>query len=147
MGQLKTKLAKVSSDFGPKAFVVVTDIRPWRKPQPRPRKPLPGPGQTLVVYKIHRLARSPKDLLSLLERLRLAGCALKSLTEPVDTSSAMGELVLQILGAVAQFERSIIRERCMAGKVAAREKGQSFARPRDLSPEEEIEVYRLYALG
>ncbi|MEJ7685541.1 MAG: recombinase family protein [Variovorax sp.] len=105
------------------------------------------PGGTLVVYKIDRLARSLKDLLSLLERLRLAGCALKSLTEPIDTSSAMGELVLQILGAVAQFERSIIRERCMAGRVAARERGQVFGRPRDLSDDDAAEVVRLYQTG
>lgn len=118
-------------------------------PRPELHKALAAlrPGQTLVVYKIDRLARSLKDLLSLLDRLRLAGCSLKSLTEPVDTSSAMGELVLQILGAVAQFERSIIRERCMAGRVAARERGQVFGRPRDLSPEDEIDVFRLYASG
>ena len=118
-------------------------------PRPELHKALAAlrPGQTLVVYKIDRLARSLKDLLSLLDRLRLAGCALKSLTEPVDTSSAMGELVLQILGAVAQFERSIIRERCMAGRVAAKERGQVFGRPRDLSLEDETEVFRLYASG
>lgn len=118
-------------------------------PRPELHKALAAlrPGQTLVVYKIDRLARSLKDLLSLLDRLRQAGCALKSLTEPVDTSSAMGELVLQILGAVAQFERSIIRERCMAGRVAAKERGQVFGRPRDLSLEDEMEVFRLHASG
>lgn len=87
------------------------------------------PGHTLVVYKVDRLARSLKDLLALLERLRAEGCSLRSLTEPVDTSSAMGELVLQILGAVAQFERSIIRERCEAGRRAAVERGVRFGRP------------------
>lgn len=86
------------------------------------------PGYTLVVYKLDRLARSLKDLLHLLDRLKLAGCSVKSLTEPIDTSSAMGEFVLQILGAVAQLERAIIRERCEAGRVAARERGVIFGR-------------------
>jgi DNA invertase Pin-like site-specific DNA recombinase len=86
------------------------------------------PGYTLVVYKLDRLARSLKDLLQLLDRLKLAGCAVKSLTEPIDTSSAMGEFVLQILGAVAQLERAIIRERCEAGRVAARARGVLFGR-------------------
>ncbi|ATA56521.1 resolvase [Variovorax boronicumulans] len=86
------------------------------------------PGHTLVVYKLDRLARSLKDLLQLLDRLKAAGCSVKSLTEPIDTSSAMGEFVLQILGAVAQLERAIIRERCEAGRVAARARGVLFGR-------------------
>jgi DNA invertase Pin-like site-specific DNA recombinase len=99
-------------------------------PRPELHKALASlqPGYTLVVYKMDRLARSLKDLLHLLERLRLAGCSIKSLTEPIDTSTPMGEFVLQILGAVAQLERSIIRERCEAGRVAARARGVLFGR-------------------
>ncbi|WP_309928269.1 recombinase family protein [Variovorax paradoxus] len=105
------------------------------------------PGSTLVVYKVDRLARSLKDLLNLLERLRGGGASLKSLTEPVDTSSAMGELVLQILGAVAQFERSIIRERCEAGRVAARARGVRFGRERMFSKAEDQLAFELYTKG
>jgi DNA invertase Pin-like site-specific DNA recombinase len=99
-------------------------------PRPELHKALAAlqPGYTLVVYKLDRLARSLKDLLQLLDRLKLAGCSVKSLTEPIDTSSAMGEFVLQILGAVAQLERAIIRERCEAGRVAARARGVQFGR-------------------
>lgn len=99
-------------------------------PRPELHKALAAlqPGWTLVVYKLDRLARSLKDLLQLLDRLKAAGCAVKSLTEPIDTSSAMGEFVLQILGAVAQLERAIIRERCEAGRVAARARGVLFGR-------------------
>lgn len=104
-------------------------------------------GDVLVVYKLDRLARSLKDLLALLDLLSARGCAVRSLTEPVDTSSAIGELVLQILGAVAQFERALIRERCVAGRIAAKARGQVFGRPRDLSPEDEAEVVRLYETG
>lgn len=105
------------------------------------------PGYTLVVYKLDRLARSLKDLLHLLDRLKLAGCSVKSLTEPIDTSSAMGEFVLQILGAVAQLERAIIRERCEAGRVAARARGVQFGR-QPLLTGEDAEVARvLYSAG
>lgn len=118
-------------------------------PRPELQKALSAlrPGSTLVVYKVDRLARSLKDLLQLLDRLRLVGCSLKSLTEPVDTSSAMGELVLQILGAVAQFERSIIRERCDAGRRAAKERGVRFGRAPLLTGEEAAVAIDLYRAG
>ncbi|MCS4511883.1 recombinase family protein, partial [Xylophilus ampelinus] len=81
------------------------------------------PGQTLVVWKLDRIARSLKDLLAILDGLKARGIALKSLTEPIDSSSAMGEFMLQILGAFAQLERSMIRERAIAGQVAAYMRG------------------------
>ena len=105
------------------------------------------PGYTLVVYKLDRLARSLKDLLQLLDRLKRAGCTVKSLTEPIDTSSAMGEFVLQILGAVAQLERAIIRERCEAGRVAARARGVQFGRTSLVNGEEAGVAAKLYAEG
>jgi DNA invertase Pin-like site-specific DNA recombinase len=95
-----------------------------------------------------RLARSLKDLLSLLERLQLVGCSFRSLTEPVDTSSAIGELVLQILGAVAQFERRLIRERAIAGQVAAYERGVRWGgQPRVLTEEDAAELVRCRHTG
>lgn len=105
------------------------------------------PGYTLVVYKLDRLARSLKDLLQLLDRLKRGGCAVKSLTEPIDTSSAMGEFVLQILGAVAQLERAIIRERCQAGRVAAKARGVQFGRTSLVTGEEAGVAAKLYAEG
>ncbi len=105
------------------------------------------PGSVLVVYRLDRLARSLKDLLHLLDTLKAAGCAVKSLTEPIDTSSAMGEFILQVLGAVAQLERAIIRERCAAGRVAAKARGQVWGRPRVLSVEDEIGVVSCYRSG
>lgn len=105
------------------------------------------PGDVLVVYKLDRLARSLKELLNLLDRLRASGCAVRSLTEPVDTSSALGELVLQILGAVAQFERSLIRERCEAGRVAARARGVRFGRWPVMDRQAEITAAEFYRMG
>lgn len=105
------------------------------------------PGYTLVVYKLDRLARSLKDLLQLLDRLKRAGCAVKSLTEPIDTSSAMGEFVLQILGAVAQLERAIIRERCQAGRIAARARGVQFGRTALVNGDDAEVAASLYGSG
>lgn len=118
-------------------------------PRPELHKALASlqPGYTLVVYKLDRLARSLKDLLQLLDRLKHAGCAVKSLTEPIDTSSAMGEFVLQILGAVAQLERAIIRERCQAGRVAAMARGVQFGRSTLVTGDEADTVRMLYSAG
>lgn len=87
-------------------------------------------GDVLVVYKVDRLARSLSDLLRILERVELAGASFKSLTEPIDTGTPLGRLMLQLLGSFAEFERSVIRERCMAGRRAAEVRGVRFGRPR-----------------
>lgn len=98
------------------------------------------PGDTLVVWKIDRLARSLSDLLALLDRLGQAGCSFRSLTEPIDTSTPMGTFILQVLGAVAQLERSMIRERTVAGQIAFIQRGGVFGRPKILSPDQEAEA-------
>lgn len=99
----------------------------------------------LVVYKLDRLARSLKHLLLVLERLESVGAGLRSITEPVDTSNPMGKLIIQVLGAVAEFERSLIRERSIAGQVAAIRRGVRVGgRDKKLKPEQVEEIKRLY---
>lgn len=93
------------------------------------------PGDVLVVYKIDRLARSLVDLLRILARLADAGATFRSLTEPLETQTPVGRMMLQLLGAVAEFERAVIRERCEAGRAAARERGVQFGRPCTVSVE------------
>lgn len=106
------------------------------------------PGDVLVVWKLDRLARSLKDLLQLIEALAHLQCSIRSLTEPIDTSSSLGEFVLQILGAVAQFERSLIRERSVAGQVAAWERGVRWGgTPRAISEEDARELVRMRQTG
>lgn len=83
-------------------------------------------GDVLVVYKMDRIARSLKDLLGILDRVQKVGAAIRSLTEPLDTSGPIGMFMVQVLGAVAQLERSIIRERAVAGQVAARLRGVTW---------------------
>lgn len=105
------------------------------------------PGDVFVIYKLDRVARSLPDLLSILADIKAAGALVKSLTEPLDTTTAMGSFVIQILGAVAELERGIIRERSIAGQRAARDRGIMPGRARALPPESEAEVVRLYATG
>lgn len=95
-------------------------------------------GDVLVVYKLDRVARSLAHLLQVLERLEKIGAGLKSLTEPVDTNTPSGMFMLQVLGAAAQFERSLIRERAIAGMVEAYRRGVRFGTPRKFT-EEQIE--------
>lgn len=104
-------------------------------------------GDILVVYKMDRVARSLSDLLSILERITKAGAFIRSLTEPLDTSSPMGMFMVQVLGAVAQLERSIIRERTVAGQVSAIKRGVQFGRPKLLSSEREAELLALVDSG
>ncbi|MCW5222825.1 recombinase family protein [Verminephrobacter aporrectodeae subsp. tuberculatae] len=106
-----------------------------------------GQGDTLVVWKLDRVARSLADLLAIQSRLKNVGASIRSLTEPLDTSSPLGEFTFQILGAVAQLERSMIRERVMAGQAAARARGQRWGRRRALSLEDEAQVVSMYAAG
>ena len=105
-------------------------------------------GDVLVVWKLDRIARSLQDLLRVMQLLQDKGCSFRSLTEPVDTTTSMGRLVLQILGAVAEFERSLIRERSMAGQIAALQRGVTWGgRPPLLGPEDRREVRRCYLSG
>ena len=86
-------------------------------------------GDTLVVWKLDRLARSMKQLIETVEGLEDVGVGFRSLTEAIDTTTAGGKLVFHVFGALAEFERSIIRERTRAGLDAARARGRKGGRP------------------
>lgn len=88
-----------------------------------------GKGDTLVVVRIDRLARSLSHLLEVIERLEAKGAFCRSLTDPIDTSSPQGKFTLQVLGAAAEFERALIRERTKAGLASARSKGRISGNP------------------
>ena len=90
-------------------------------------------GDTLVVWKLDRLARSIKQLIETVEALEARGIGLRSLTEAIDTTTSGGKLIFHIFAALAEFERSIIRERTMAGLASARERGRMGGRPPALS--------------
>lgn len=105
------------------------------------------PGDVLVFYKLDRVARSLKDLLNIIEQVEASGACIRSLTEPLDTTTPMGSFVLQILGAVAQLERSIIRQRSIAGQVSAIKRGVKFGRPLALTPEQETHARAMLEAG
>jgi DNA invertase Pin-like site-specific DNA recombinase len=86
-------------------------------------------GDSLVVWKLDRLARSLKQLIETVELLESRSIGLRSLTEAIDTATAGGKLVFHVFGALAEFERSIIRERTKAGLEAARARGKKGGRP------------------
>jgi DNA invertase Pin-like site-specific DNA recombinase len=81
-------------------------------------------GDILVVWRLDRLGRSIIHLISMVESLKRRGIGLVSLTESIDTSSAGGQLIFHILAALAEFEKSLIRERTIAGIAAARARGK-----------------------
>ena len=86
-------------------------------------------GDTIVVWKLDRLARSMRQLIETMEMLKERGIALESLTEKIDTASAQGKLVFGIFASLAEFERSLIQERVNAGLQAARLRGRKGGRP------------------
>lgn len=89
-----------------------------------------GQGDTLIVVRIDRLARSLSHLLEIVETLRGKGAYFRSINDPIDTSSAQGMLMTQMLGAFAEFERALIRERTRAGLKAAVERGAKPGNPK-----------------
>src|SRR4051794_1861125 len=91
------------------------------------------PGDTLVVWRLDRLGRSLRHLIDTVTALQEQGIGFKSLTESIDTTTSGGKLVFHIFGALAEFEREIIRERTNAGLQAARARGRNGGRPKKLS--------------
>lgn len=104
-------------------------------------------GDKIYIFKIDRFARSLIDLLGILQRIEATGATFSSLTEPIDTSTGAGRMMMHMLGAFAEFERGIIRERCMAGQRAAMERGKHCGRPRSLKNEDEAAIVRMYGSG
>ena len=104
-------------------------------------------GDVLVVWKLDRLSRSLKDLLHIMERVREAGAGFRSLTEAVDTTTAAGRMMMQMLGSFAEFERSMVRERTRAGLAAARDRGAKVGRPAKTSAHQQQQIIRTVREG
>lgn len=85
-------------------------------------------GDTLVVWKLDRLCRSTKELIDISTKLDEKGVSLHSLTEQIDTASPAGRMYFTVLGAIAQMEREIMKERIMAGMESAKKNGRSAGR-------------------
>ena len=87
------------------------------------------PGDVLVVWKLDRLGRSLSHLLGIVNSLKERQVAFRSLTEGMDTTTASGELLFHVFGALAQYERALIQERVVAGLAAAKRRGRVGGRP------------------
>src|SRR4051812_31958867 len=105
-------------------------------------------GDTLVVWRLDRLGRSLRHLIETVAALAERGIGFKSLTEQIDTTTPGGKLIFPVFGALAEFERDLIRERTHAGLAAARARGRLGGRPRKLADAKQLDLARtLYAGG
>lgn len=100
-------------------------------------------GDTLVVWKLDRLGRSLPHLIEVVMGLKDRGVGFRSLSDPMDTTTPTGKLVFQFFGAIAEFERDLIRERTNAGLAAARARGRKGGRKPKLSKQQQKLLYEL----
>lgn len=105
------------------------------------------PGDVLVVYKLDRLARSVSHFVKVFEVLKSKGVGFRSLTESIETDTPQGRMFLHLLSAFAEFERELIRERCLAGQRAARAAGKTWGRKRALSDDDVAQVVSAWRSG
>lgn len=105
------------------------------------------PGDCLVVWKLDRLGRSLTHLLTVVNGLAERGVGFRSLTENMDTSTPQGEFLFQVFGALAQFERALVRERVKAGLTAARRRGRRGGRPPAIDSEKMEKVLQALEAG
>ncbi len=105
-------------------------------------------GDTVIVWKLDRLARSTRDLLNTMETLNEAGTKFQSISEPwANTTTHAGKMIMTVFAGIAEFERDLIRERTGAGRDAAKERGVRFGRPRKLNEEQVKVASKLLAEG
>src|SRR5947199_5281728 len=101
-------------------------------------------GDTLVVWRLDRLGRTLKHLIETVTELSKRHIGFKSLTESIDTTTSGGKLIFHIFGALAEFERDLIRERTQAGLLAARARGRMGGQPKALTPKQAAIAQQLY---
>ena len=101
-------------------------------------------GDTIVVWRLDRLGRSLRHLITQVQELANRGVGLRSLQESIDTTSPGGRLIFHVFGALAEFERDLITERTTAGLAAARARGRHGGRPAKLTGEQIRTAKRLY---
>jgi DNA invertase Pin-like site-specific DNA recombinase len=105
------------------------------------------PGDVLIVWKLDRLGRSLHDLITLLDDLKGQGIKFKSLTEAIDTETPTGRAMWQMVGVLAELERSLLQERTQAGRDAAKRRGVKLGRPPKLSPQQIAHARKLIEDG
>lgn len=104
-------------------------------------------GDVLVVWRLDRLGRSLVHLIETVQALETRGVGFRSLTESVDTTTSGGKLIFHVFGALAEFERALIKERTVAGLAAARQRGRVGGRPRAMTEDKVAAARKLLASG
>ena len=104
-------------------------------------------GDVLVVWTLDRLSRSLRDVLTIMERVQERHAGFRSLKEAVDTTTPAGRMMMQMVGAFAEFERAMLKERTKAGLDAARKEGRIGGRPPKLKPHQQQEIVTLVKQG
>src|SRR5271163_2829151 len=104
-------------------------------------------GDVLVVWKLDRLSRSLRDVLTIMERIQEAKAGFRSLTEAIDTTTPAGRMMMQMIGSFAEFERAMLRERTRAGLESARHEGRIGGRRPKLLPQQRTEVVKMVTQG
>ena len=104
-------------------------------------------GDVLVVWKLDRLSRSLRDVLTIMEQIQEKKAGFRSLTEAIDTTTPAGRMMMQMVGSFAEFERAMLKERTKAGVDAARKEGRIGGRPPKLKPQQRQEIVALVKKG
>lgn len=115
----------------------------WDRPQLHRALDQLRPGDVFVVWKLDRLSRSLKDLLTIMEKIDASDAGFCSLTEAVDTTTPAGRMMMQMVGSFAEFERSMIRERTKAGLEAARQQGRIGGRRPKLTRQQQQAILEM----
>jgi DNA invertase Pin-like site-specific DNA recombinase len=101
----------------------------------------------LVVWKLDRLSRSLRDVLTIMQRLGEASAGFRSLTEAIDTTTPAGRMMMQMVGAFAEFERAMLREHTKAGLDTARQEGRIGGRRPKLTDQQQSEIRKMVTRG
>ena len=104
-------------------------------------------GDTLIVWKLDRLGRSLRDLITMLDDFKTRGVKFRSLTEAIDTETPTGRAMWQMIGLLAELERSLISERTRAGAATAKARGVKFGRKPKLTPQQISQARKLITAG
>ena len=104
-------------------------------------------GDVIVVWKLDRLSRSLRDVLTIMDRIQEKKAGFRSLTEEIDTTTPAGRMMMQMVGAFAEFERAMLKERTHAGLEAARKEGRIGGRPPKLKAQQRLEIVKLVTKG
>ena len=119
----------------------------WKRPELQRLLEHLRKGDVLVVWKLDRLSRSLKDVLTIMERIQEANAGFRSLTEAIDTTTPAGRMMMQMVGSFAEFERAMLRERTRAGLESARGEGRVGGRRPKLLPQQQTEVLKMVTQG